>query len=142
MTQAKSGDTVKVHYTGTLDDGTEFDSSKGKDPLVFTLGSGEIIPGFNKAVEGMLLGEKKTIGITPEDAYGPRNEQMVQDVPRNMLPEDMEPAIGMPLQAQGPDGQTVNLTVTAVAEESIVVDGNHPLAGQTLNFAIELVAIN
>lgn len=141
MTQAKAGDTVKIHYTGTLDDGTQFDSSAGREPLEFELGSGQVIPGFDKAVEGMAVGEEKSVNIEPEDAYGPRHDQMVQEVPKDALPDDLEPEIGMGLQAQGPDGQLINLTVTEVADESITVDGNHPLAGKALNFAIELVEI-
>ena len=101
MSQAKPGDTVKIHYTGTLDDGTQFDSSSGRDPLQFTLGSGQVIPGFEKAVEGMAVGDSKSVNIPPEDAYGLRHEQMVQDVPKNALPDDLEPEEGMALQAQG-----------------------------------------
>jgi peptidylprolyl isomerase len=141
MTQAKSGDTVKIHYTGTLDDGTQFDSSEGRDPLEFQLGSGQVIPGFEKAVEGMSVGDKKSVNIEPEDAYGARQDQMVQDVPKSALPEDLVPEVGMALQARGQDGQTLRLTVTDVAEDSITVDGNHPLAGKALNFDIELVHI-
>lgn len=141
MSQAKPGDTVKIHYTGTLDDGTQFDSSSGRQPLEFTVGSGQVIDGFDKAVEGMAVGDSKTVNIPPEKAYGPRNEQMVQDVPRNALPEGLEPQVGMALQAKGNEGQIHNLTVTAVHDSSITVDGNHPLAGQALNFDIELVEI-
>jgi peptidylprolyl isomerase len=141
MSQAKTGDTVKIHYTGTLDDGTQFDSSNGRDPLEFTLGSGQVIPGFDKAVEGMAVGDEKSVNIQPEDAYGPRNDQMVQDVPKSALPDDLEPEEGMGLQARGQDGQVLNLTVVAVGEDSITVDGNHPLAGQNLNFDIQLVEI-
>jgi peptidylprolyl isomerase len=142
MSQAKSGDSVKIHYTGTLDDGTQFDSSAGREPLAFKLGSGQVIPGFDKAVEGMVVGDSKSVNISAEDAYGPHNDQMVQDVPRSALPDDLTPEIGMGLQAQGPDGQVANLVVTAVEDESITVDGNHPLAGKALNFDIELVSID
>ena len=141
MSQAKSGDTVKIHYKGTLDDGTEFDSSAGRDPLEFEVGGGQVIPGFDRAVEGMSVGENKSVRIEPGDAYGPRHEQLVQDVPRSDLPEDMNPEVGMALQSQSPDGQLMVLAVTAVTEESITVDANHPLAGQALNFDIELVSI-
>ncbi|MCB1859399.1 MAG: peptidylprolyl isomerase [Gammaproteobacteria bacterium] len=141
MSQAKSGDTVKIHYTGTLEDGTQFDSSAGRDPLEFTLGSGQVIAGFDKAVQGMLVGDKKSVNIPSEDAYGPRHEQMIHEVPKSALPDGLEPTQGMALQAQSPDGQVVNLTVVGVAEDSITVDGNHPLAGKDLNFDIELVAI-
>lgn len=141
MSHAKSGDTVKIHYTGTLTDGTQFDSSADRDPLEFTLGSGQVIPGFDKAVQGMAVGDSKSVNITAQDAYGPRHEQMVQDVPKSALPEDLEPAEGMSLQARGEDGRVVNLTVTQVGDDTITVDGNHPLAGQDLNFDIELVEI-
>jgi peptidylprolyl isomerase len=141
MSQAKSGDTVKIHYTGTLDDGTQFDSSSGRDPLQFTLGSGQVIPGFEKAVEGMTVGDSKTVNIPPEQAYGPRHDQMIQEVPKTALPDDLEPVEGMALQAQGQDGKVINLTITAVQDDSITVDGNHPLAGKALNFDIELVDI-
>lgn len=139
MAQATSGDKVKIHYTGTLENGTQFDSSEGRDPLEFQLGSGQVIPGFDKAVEGMAVGESKSVTIEPEDAYGPRNEQAVQEVPRSALPDDLVPVEGMTLQAQSQDQQPVQLTVTAVSEESITVDANHPLAGQALNFEISLV---
>jgi peptidylprolyl isomerase len=142
MSQAKTGDTVKIHYTGTLDDGSQFDSSAGREPLEFELGSGQVIPGFEKAVEGMAVGDTKTVNISPDDAYGPRHKQMIQEVPRNALPDDVEPQVGMGLQARRPDGAMLDLTITAVTEESITVDGNHPLAGQALNFKLELVSID
>jgi peptidylprolyl isomerase len=141
MSQAKTGDTVKVHYTGKLDDGTQFDSSADRDPLEFTVGSGQVIPGFEKAVEGMAVGDSKTVNIPPEDAYGPRHDQMIQQVPKSALPDDLNPTEGMALQARGQDGQVLNLTVTAVDTDSITVDGNHPLAGKPLNFDIQLVEI-
>jgi peptidylprolyl isomerase len=142
MSQAKSGDDVKIHYTGTLDDGSQFDSSEGRDPLGFTIGSGQVIPGFDEAVNGMAVGETKTVRIEAAQAYGERRPEMVQEVPKSALPADMEVEKGMPLQAQGPDGQVMNLIVTDVSEETIEVDANHPLAGQALTFAIELVSIN
>jgi peptidylprolyl isomerase len=141
MTTAKSGDTVRIHYTGTLDDGAEFDSSSGRDPLEFALGGGQVIPGFDKAVDGMAIGENKTVTIPPGEAYGERHEQLVQEVPKNALPEEIDPAVGMHLQSRSPEGQVMNLVVTEVAEASITVDGNHPLAGQALTFDIELVEI-
>jgi peptidylprolyl isomerase len=141
MTQAKSGDKVRIHYTGTLDDGTQFDSSAGRDPLEFALGGGQVIPGFDNAVDGMLVGDSKTVTISPEDAYGQRQEQLVQQVARSALPEDMEPAVGMRLQSQSPDGQVMNLVVVEFDDESITLDANHPLSGQALTFAIELVEI-
>lgn len=141
MTQAKSGDTVRIHYTGTLDDGTQFDSSAARDPLEFALGKGQVIPGFDNAVNGMSVGDNKTVTIPPEEAYGLRHDQLIQEVPRNVLPEDVTPAIGMQLQSQGPEGQVMDLFITAVEPESITVDANHPLSGQALTFAIELVEI-
>ncbi len=141
MTQAKSGDTVRIHYTGTLDDGTEFDSSAGRDPLEFALGGGQVIPGFDSAVDGMTVGESKSVTIPPEQAYGERHEQLVQEVPKSALPDEIEPAVGMQLQSRSPEGQVMNLVITDVADDSITVDGNHPLAGQALTFAIELVEI-
>ena len=142
MSQAKAGDTVKIHYTGTLDDGSQFDSSAGRDPLEFTLGEGQVIPGFDKAVEGMAVGDSKKVSIPAEEAYGPRHDQMIQEVPLTALPDDLEPQVGMGLQARRPDGAMLDLTITAVGEESVTVDGNHPLAGQALNFQLELVEIS
>ena len=141
MTQAKSGDTVRIHYTGTLDDGTEFDSSAGRDPLEFALGGGQVIPGFDNAVDGMAVGESKTVTIPAQEAYGERHDQLVQEVPRNALPDEIEPAVGMHLQSQSPEGHVMNLVITEVADDAVTVDGNHPLAGQALTFAIELVEI-
>ncbi|MFQ5757447.1 MAG: peptidylprolyl isomerase [Acidiferrobacterales bacterium] len=141
MSQAKAGDTVRVHYTGKLDDGIEFDSSAGREPLEFALGSGQVIPGLDKAVEGMKVGESKSERIPAEEAYGPRQEQLIQEIPKSALPDDLDPSVGMSLEAKQPDGEVIKLVVSAVAEESITVDGNHPLADQALNFDIELVEI-
>ena len=141
MSQAKSGDTVKIHYTGTLANGTQFDSSADREPLEFAIGSGQVIPGFDSAVDGMAVGENKTVDIPPEAAYGQRHEQLIQEVPKSQLPEEIKPEPGMQLQSQSPDGQVLNLVVTEVADETITVDGNHPLAGETLTFDIELVEI-
>lgn len=141
MNAAKSGDTVRIHYTGKLEDGTQFDSSEGRDPLEFALGSGNVIPGFENAVEGMTVGDKKSVTIPPEEAYGPRQEQLIQDVPRNRLPDGITPTVGMELQSQNENGQVMQFSVTAVDEESITVDGNHPLAGKALSFDVELVEI-
>ena len=141
MNQAAAGDTVRIHYTGTLTDGTQFDSSSGRDPLEFELGSGQVIPGFDNAVDGMNVGDSKTVAIPPEEAYGVRHEQLVQEVPKSALPEELSPEVGMQLQSQSPDGQVMLLLVTEVSDDTLTVDGNHPLAGQTLNFDIELVEI-
>ncbi len=141
MSQAKPGDTVSIHYTGTLDDGTQFDSSQGREPLEFEVGSGQVIPGFDKAVEGMTVGDNKSVRIEANDAYGQRHEQLVQQVDRSMLPDDLKPEAGMTLQSNSPDGQVMQFVVTEVTAETITVDANHPLAGQALTFAIELVGI-
>ena len=141
MSQAKSGDTVKIHYTGTLDDGTQFDSSRGREPLEFELGKGQVISGFEKAVEGMEVGDNKSVRLEPEDAYGPRHDQLVQEVPRSALPNEIKPEVGMKLQSQAADGHRIPLTVTAVTDQSITVDANHELAGENLKFDIELVEI-
>ncbi len=140
MTQAKKGDTVKVHYTGTLDDGTVFDSSAEREPLKFELGSGQLIPGFDSAVDGMRAGESCKVNIKSAEAYGPRRDEMVMDVPRTQLPADMEPEVGMRLQAGNGDEQFV-VTVTGIGEGTVTLDANHPLAGQDLNFEITLVEI-
>jgi peptidylprolyl isomerase len=141
MSQAKSGDSVKVHYTGTLTDGTQFDSSQSRDPLEFTLGAGNVIPGFDQGVTGMAAGDTKTIHIPAEEAYGPRHDHLTQDVPRSAMPADIELEQGMVLHAQGPEGQTLNFTVVEFDDQAVKVDGNHPLAGKDLTFALELVAI-
>ncbi len=141
MSAAKSGDTVKIHYTGTLDDGTQFDSSAGREPLEFLLGGGQVIPGFDAAVEGMGVGESKNIRIEAASAYGERHDELVQAVPRDALPAEITPEVGMALQSQSPEGQIMNLVIVEVSEETITVDGNHPLAGQALTFDIELVSI-
>ena len=142
MSAAKSGDTVRIHYTGTLDDGTEFDSSAGREPLEFTLGSGQVIPGFDDAVSGMTIGDKKSVRMEADQAYGERRDELVQEVPRSALPDEIKPEEGMALQSQSPEGHIMNLVVTGVADESITVDANHPLAGHALSFDIELVAID
>jgi peptidylprolyl isomerase len=141
MPQAKRGDTVKVHYTGTLDDGTEFDSSRGGDPLSFTLGGGNIIPGFERAIEGMETGESRTVTIPAEEAYGARRNELVQDLPRSAIPDDIELNRGLVLHAEGPGGETLVFTVAAFDEGTVTVDGNHPLAGRDLTFALELVEV-
>lgn len=141
MAQAKNGDTVKIHYSGKLDDGTQFDSSEGREPLEFAVGSGQVIPGFEQAVEGMAVGESKSVSIPAEEAYGPHREELVQDLPASALPEGLTPEVGMQLQGRSGDGQALQVVVTDVKDEAITVDGNHPLAGQALNFSIELVDI-
>ncbi len=141
MSAAKTGDTVRIHYTGTLEDGTQFDSSAGRDPLEFSLGAGQVIPGFDAAVEGMTTGEKISVTIAAEQAYGSRHEELVHEVPRNQLPEDLEPQQGMQLQAQQENGEVRHFVILEVKEDVITIDGNHPLAGAVLNFDIELVEV-
>ncbi|NNF13482.1 MAG: peptidylprolyl isomerase [Gemmatimonadetes bacterium] len=142
MAAAKQGDTVHVHYTGKLDDGTVFDSSKGKAPLAFVLGTGHVIPGFEKAVEGMTVGDEVSTRIAPEDAYGLRSDELVLDVPSENFPEAAAPAVGDRFEMSTPDGQKIPVTVTAVADETVQIDANHPLAGEQLNFDLELVKID
>lgn len=138
----ENGQKVKIHYTGTLDDGNQFDSSVGRDPLEFEMGAGMVIPGFEKGVADMTVGEKKTINIPAAEAYGEKRDEMIMDFERSQLPEGLEPEIGMGLQMQGPQGQPIPVQITAVAETTITIDANHPLAGQNLNFELELVEIN
>lgn len=142
MMQVKENNTVKVHYTGKLTDGQIFDTSEGKEPIEFTLGQGRLIPGFEKGLLNMKLNEKKTLNIAKEDAYGEVNEQLIQEVAKKDLPQDMEPQVGMGLVSKAPDGSEMNLMVVEVKEEAIVIDGNHPLAGRDLVFDIEVVAIS
>jgi len=141
MTQAKSGDTVRIHYTGTLQDGAVFDSSEGRDPLEFQLGSGQVIPGFDDGVTGMTVGEKKTIEIPSDQAYGAINPQAMQDVPRAEIPDHIPLDLGTQLQVQAGNGQTMMVTVANVTEDTVTLDANHPLAGKDLTFALELVEI-
>ena len=141
MNQVKENNTVKVNYTGKLADGQVFDSSEGKEPIEFTLGQGQLIPGFEKGLIDMKLNEKKTINMTKDDAYGEVNETLIQEVKKTDLPQDMEPKVGMGLVSKSPDGQEINLMVVEVKEETIVIDGNHPLAGRDLIFDLEVVEI-
>jgi peptidylprolyl isomerase len=141
MAQAKHGDTVSVHYTGTLKDGSEFDSSRGRDPIQFTVGSGQVIPGFDDAITGMEIGDTKTVTIPATEAYGPRRDEMVLHVPRAQFPPHIAPEVGQQLQVgQGDEAFTV--TVRDVGDDDVVLDGNHPLAGEDLTFALELVGIH
>ncbi len=142
MTQVKENNTVKVHYTGKLADGQVFDSSEGKEPLAFTLGEGRLIPGFEKGLIDMKLNEKKTINITKDDAYGDPREDLIIEVPKSELPQEMTPEVGMGLVSRTPEGQEMNLMVVEVREETVVLDGNHPLAGKDLIFDLEVVEIS
>lgn len=141
MAKAKSGDTVKVHYTGRLEDGTEFDSSKDGDPLTFEIGAGRVIRGFEQAVTGMTPGETRTEMIPAEQAYGPRREEMALVMQRSRIPKGLELKIGQVLQVRGPEGEHTRVTVTALSESTVTLDANHPLAGKSLSFEIELVEI-
>lgn len=142
MSKVKDGDTVKVHYTGTLKDGSIFDSSEDKEPLEFTLGEGQLIPGFEKAVEGMSKGDSTKVEIPADEAYGEPREDLVISVPKNQLPDDVEPQVGMQLQVNQPDGQSIPVRVTEIEDEEIKLDANHPLAGKDLVFEIELVEVS
>jgi FKBP-type peptidyl-prolyl cis-trans isomerase 2 len=141
MAQVKSGDKVKVHYHGKLTTGETFDSSAGREPLEFEVGSGMVIKGFDEGVTGMAVGEKKTINIPFNEAYGPRNPEMVIDMPKERFPEDMEVEVGMPLVMSDGQGQQFQVTIVEIKESSVVLDANHPLAGKDLVFDLELVEI-
>ena len=134
MSQVKANDTVKVHYTGKLADGQVFDSSEGKEPIEFTLGQGQLIPGFEKGLIDMKVNEKKTVTIPKEEAYGEPREELIQEVQKDQLPEEIKPEVGMGLVSKTPDGREMNLLVAEVKDDTIVVDGNHPLAGKDLVF--------
>lgn len=141
MEQVKSGDTVRVHYHGRLNDGSTFDSSEGREPLEFEVGSGNVIAGFDRGVTGMQVGEKKTINIPSDDAYGPKNDEMIMEFPKDRFPADMEPEVGMQLNMSNGAGQNFPVTIAEVRDDVVVLDANHPLAGQDLTFDLELVEI-
>lgn len=142
MAQAKQGDTVSIHYTGRLDDGTVFDTSEDRDPLEFTLGEGKVIPGFESAVQGMEEGESKTTKIPSDEAYGERRDDLVLTVAREQLPNDLDPEVGQRLEMRAGDGQTFPVVISEVEGDTVEVDANHPLAGKDLTFDIELVAVD
>ncbi|HEX6212459.1 MAG TPA: peptidylprolyl isomerase [Methylomirabilota bacterium] len=140
MQQVKSGDTVRVHYTGTLSDGTVFDTSRDREPIEFVVGGGQVISGFDRAVEGMQPGEARTVTIPADEAYGQRRDELQVSVAKEQLPEGLDPSVGQQLQvSQG--GQNFRVTVREVSEETVLLDANHPLAGETLTFQLELVGI-
>ena len=141
MQKAKSGDTVSVHYTGTLDDGAVFDSSQGQEPIEFTIGEHQVIEGFEDAIIGMTPGDKKREAISAERAYGEHEESLVFNVPRSAMQSGMDVQIGDMVRVTLPDGQTAPMQVVASDAESLTLDANHPLAGQTLTFDLELVSI-
>jgi len=140
MAQAKDGDTVKVHYTGKLEDGTVFDSSREREPLEFTLGTGQVISGFENGIRGMDVGESKTVTIPPEEAYGVRHPGWPKSVKKEVLPEGFTPNVGSFLQVQQPDGSVIQVIIAHVGDDEVTLD-NHPLAGQSLFFDVELVGI-
>ena len=141
MSQAEKGNTVKVHYTGTLSDETIFDSSREREPIEFTVGEGQMIAGFDAAVQGMKVGEAKKVTIPSAEAYGPKSEEAMVKVPKEQLPEGMNPEIGMQLEATGEDGKSQVLVVAEVMETEVILDANHPLAGKDLVFDIEMMEI-
>jgi peptidylprolyl isomerase len=142
QTTEKQGDTVAVHYTGKLDDGSVFDTSKNRDPLQFVVGERRVVPGFEKAVIGMSPGETKTADIPAEEAYGPRRPELVLDFPRERIPADISAEVGKELQVQTHDGQAIPAVVVATSDSAITLDANHPLAGRDLTFEIEMVDVS
>ena len=141
MAQATSGDTVRVHYTGTLENGQTFDTSEGREPLEFTVGGGQVIPGFDQAVAGMEPGDTKTVDIPADEAYGPQREEMMLQVSPDQFPEGMDPQVGQQLQLSQPNGQNVVVRVVDIESDSVTLDANHPLAGEDLTFEITLAEI-
>lgn len=141
MTEAKLGDTVRVHYTGKLEDGTVFDSSLDRDPVEFTLGAGQVIPGFEQAVVGMSPGESKTVEVPAEQAYGPYREELVQEIDRELVPEELKLEVGQQLVLRLSPGRSIRVTVTKLTESKVTLDANHPLAGKDLTFDLQLVEI-
>ncbi len=141
MSKAKDGDTVKVHYTGTLKNGEVFDTSEEREPLEFTLGQGQLIPGFEKAVIGMGEGDSTKVEIPSDEAYGEAREDLIINVPKDQLPEGVTPEIGMQLQVNQPNGQPVPVRITKIGDNDLTLDANHPLAGEDLTFDIELVEV-
>ncbi len=141
MSKVKDGDTVKVHYTGKLENGEVFDTSKEQEPFEFTVGNKAVIPGFEKGVFGMEVGDSKSIEIPPEEAYGAKQDQLVVEVNRSEFPDDITPTIGQRLQIRQQDGNPIIVTITDLAEDIITLDANHPLAGYTLFFDVEVIEI-
>jgi len=137
----KDGDTVHVNYRGTLKDGSEFDSSEGREPLEFVVGSGQVIPGFDAAVRPLEPGDKTTVTIPAAEAYGERQDEGLQAFPRDAFPPEPEPQVGWAVELAGPDGERIPAFVTDVTDEAVVLDFNHPLAGEDLTFELELVDV-
>ena len=141
MAQVKKGDSVKVHYHGTLSDGTIFDSSTGREPLEFEVGSGMVIAGFDEGVTGMFIGEKRSVNIPADQAYGQLQDEMIMEFPKTQFPSDMIPEIGLQLSMSNNEGQQFPVTIIEVKEEFVVLDANHPLAGKDLTFDLELIDV-
>ncbi len=141
MTQASPGDTVRIHYTGRFPDGATFDSSRGREPLEFRLGAGEIIPGLDEAIAGMSVGDTGVVSVPADKAYGAHQPEAVQNIPRESIPSHIALEPGIRLQAERPDGATIALTIVEISEDEVKVDANHPLAGHDLVFEVELVAV-
>jgi len=141
LATAKTGDTVRVHYTGSLTDGTVFDSSREREPLSFQVGAGQVIPGFNDAVEGMEVGDKIDVTVESKDAYGDYREDFVINVNPTDIPDEIDPEVGMDLQLHQEDGGAIPVKITEVTDDAVTLDANHPLAGKDLKFEIELVGI-
>jgi peptidylprolyl isomerase len=141
MTQATSGDTVLFHYTGCLNDGTVFDSSSGREPLRVTLGTGQVIRGVDEALVGMAPGEEKTVTLPADEAYGPRRPELLHEVQREAIPSEVDVEVGKQLEGRDTAGQRLRLTVVDVADDTVTLDANHPLAGQDLKFDLQLVQI-
>ncbi|HET9529800.1 MAG TPA: peptidylprolyl isomerase [Blastocatellia bacterium] len=142
MAKVQSGDTISVHYTLTLDDGMVVDSSEGSDPFSFTVGSGQIIPGFDEGVKGMEVGETREIAVDPDQAYGPYREEMVLVLPRSAFPPDANPAVGLGIEVQSPTGESHLFRIIEIDGDRVTLDGNHLLAGETLHFKVRLVSID
>ena len=141
MQQVKQGDKVRVHYHGKLTDGSTFDSSEGREPLEFEVGGGMVIAGFDNGVTGMTIGEKKTIHIPVEDAYGPKQDELIMEFPKDRFPPDMEPEVGLQLNMSNGSGQNFPVIITQILDDAVILDANHPLAGEDLVFDLELVEI-
>lgn len=141
MSKVKDGDTIEIHYKGSLDDGTVFDTSEGSQPLSFTVGSGDVIAGFDEGVRGMEINETRKITIAPDQAYGEYYEELVKVVPRAAFPPNVTPAVGLGFELQLPSGQTMPVRIIEVEGEDVTIDANHLLAGETLFFEVRLVSL-
>jgi len=141
VSTVKDGDLVKVHYTGKLEDGTVFDSSKDREPLEVAMGKGRVIPGFEKGILGMAKGDNKTITLPPDEAYGQVRNDLIIEVKKADIPDNIEPKVGLNLQMKQTGGEVINLVVSEIGDETVTLDANHPLAGKTLIFDIEVVEI-